>query len=386
MDAATINRQKYSHRDTMTELTKKEKVRSAAAECRRPRTGGGGKRCERGVALLAVLWLAVALTFIGMATAQLVRTEIAATTNQIDWQRSYYLARGGIDAAVDSILLTSARRSANPEAPVQPFEFVPGKRWLQFSFPAGDCVVEVVPETAKLNINQIPPEQLALLFVSLGISPDAAEEAAAATIEWRSPPEADIRTALDMYYQSLPEPYVARHAPLEHIEEVLPVRGISPELFFGHADKSAAGEWRRSPALVDLLTTENALGAVNPNYAAFEVLRILPGWNDSMAVATVAARTTAPFRSVDDLQEAVPALSMDTGLAPLTFGSGPVYTLTATGFLPGSGVRRSIRALVRIGSNLPFYHQVLSWRDEWPMPSDIPIPEQRSASQEESRL
>ena len=39
---------------------------------------------QRGVALLAVLWLAVALSFMGMATAHMVRTEVDAVSNQID--------------------------------------------------------------------------------------------------------------------------------------------------------------------------------------------------------------------------------------------------------------------------------------------------------------
>ena len=39
---------------------------------------------DRGVALLAVLWLSVALSLIAMTTAYLVRTEAAAVSNHVE--------------------------------------------------------------------------------------------------------------------------------------------------------------------------------------------------------------------------------------------------------------------------------------------------------------
>jgi len=331
-------------------------------------------RKERGVALLAVLWLSVALTFMAMATAQLVRTEVTATRNQIDAERSYYLARGGIEAAVDSIVFTAGRRNTNPDAPVLPSEFVPGRRWLQFDFETGSSVVEVVPENAKLNINQIRPEQLASLLEVLGFSSIDSADIAAAIVEWRSPRASDVDTPLDTYYKNLPDPYVARHAGLDQLEELLPVKGISHDLFFGRTERTPEGKWRRLAGLNDLLTTQATGGAVNPNYAPYAVLRVLPGWTDPMAAAAIAAREQRPFRSLEDLVSAVPGFDQVETLAPLTFAGGPVYTLTATGFVPGSGVRRSLRVLVRIGTDQPMLHRVLGWWDEWPTPENIPAP------------
>jgi general secretion pathway protein K len=319
---------------------------------------------QRGVALLAVLWLAVALSFMAMATAHLVRTEVAALSNQMDWQRSYYLARGGIEAAVYSITSSAMVQPPAPGVPSQPSDFLPGMRWLQYEFPGGSCTVEVVPENAKLNINSTPPEQLDALFLSLGLPADESFDLAAAIAEWRSPRTSDVGTPMDAYYAGLPQPYLARHAPLDNLEELLPVRGMSRSLFFGRMERSPEGRWQKWPALSDLLTTQAMGNAVNPNYAPYEVLRVLPGWNDAMAAAVIAARTAAPFRSMEDLQAAVPQTAAVAALSPLTLTQGPAYTLTATGFLPGSGVRRSVRALVIIGANQPLYHRVLGWWDD----------------------
>jgi DNA uptake protein ComE-like DNA-binding protein len=329
-------------------------------------------RDQRGVALLAVLWLTVALTFMGMATAHMVRTEVDAVSNQIDWDRSYYLASGCIEAAMYSIARYSVTPPASADAPIAPSQFAPGKRWLEYQFPGGACDVEIVPEQAKLNINRATPDQLAALFAVLGLSPNDSLQLAAAIADWRAPRSSEAGSIWDLYYASLAQPYRARHAPIERLEELLPVRGLSHDMFFGHVEKTSAGPWRKWPPFADLLTTQAAATAVNPNYASYEVLRSLPGWNESMAAGVIAARARAPFRTFDDLQSADPAIAITGSLANLTFAAGPVYTLTATGYLPGSPVRRSVRALVQIDRSIPLYHRVFGWWDDWPAANESP--------------
>ena len=327
---------------------------------------------QKGVALLAVLWLAVALSMMALATSYLVRTETEAVRNQIESQQGYYLARGGIEAAVYSMT-----RPPVPQTPAggeirQEAEFVPGQRWLQYEFAGGQCIVEVVPENAKLNVNQAEADQLAALFSTMGLPAVPSAELAAAIVDWRSPRASDVGNLFDAFYANLPQSYLARHAPLEQLEELLPVRGMTPDLFFGGVEQTPQGPWRRRPPLPDLLTTEKTTGGVNPNYASYEVLRALPGWDDALAAAVIAARATAPLESMEKLQAAVPAISFSASLSPLTFAEGSVYTLTATGFLPDSPVRRSVRALVRIAPTLPLSHQVLAWWDDWPFANEPP--------------
>ncbi|MBI2816747.1 MAG: general secretion pathway protein GspK [Acidobacteria bacterium] len=330
------------------------------------------RRGEAGAALLAVLWLTVALTFMAMATAQLVRTEVDAVRNQMDWQRSYYLARGGLEAAIYSMARYGI--NVNNEEPdvTQASEFAPGKRWLQYRYDEGEAAVEVVPESAKLNVNTAAPEELASLFASLGVEPVESTNLAVAIAEWRSPRMSEVGTPLDLYYANLPQPYVPRHAALDEVEELLPVRGMSRDLFFGHVERTTDGHWRKWPPLADLLTTEPTYGFINPNFASFEVLSSLAGWNAATAATVIAARTMAPFRTIEELQAIIPMLDPLTSSQRLTLVQGPIYTLTATGMTPNSGVRRSVRALVYVSANLPLYHRVLAWWDDWPSPSDLP--------------
>lgn len=76
------------------------------------------------------------------------------------------------------------------------------------------------------------------------------------------------------FYASLPTPYTAKNAPLDCIEELLMVRGLTSELFYATKEK---------PALASVLTIYGA-GKININTAPKTVLRALsPGMTAELA-------------------------------------------------------------------------------------------------------
>jgi len=320
-------------------------------------------RRQRGVALLAVLWLSVALTMIAMTTAYVVRTEAAAVGNHLDSERAGWLARGAVQAAVYAVLHSGGdRATAAPDASLIQ-QMHPQQRWLRYEFETGSAVVEVVPENAKLNVNQASPEQLAALFVLLYRPDLQSRELAEAIVDWRSPRASSVATTFDMLYAALPEPYQAHHAPLEELEELLAVKGMDRDLFFGQPVQDAAGNWSRTPPLGELLTTEPNLRGLNMYYAAYEVLRVLPGWDESLARAVIDARSRMVSGT---LMDAVPGLSRVISLAAVSAAAESSYTLTATAQMLGSGVRHSVRARIRLDRAAPMGFQVTGWWEDWP--------------------
>src|SRR5580692_5367120 len=112
-----------------------------------------------GSALLAVLWLTAALSAIAFSVASTVRAETERTSTALDSLRAYYLATGAINRAIVRIEWGPSYRNpdgssmygANGQGPLT---------IMQFEFPTGSAVVNLIPETAKLNVNQAPAEQL----------------------------------------------------------------------------------------------------------------------------------------------------------------------------------------------------------------------------------
>src|SRR6202023_2424964 len=77
--------------------------------------------------------------------------------------------------------------------------YKPPVPYFVFDFPEGQTVVEVIPETAKFNINNALPEELFRLVASLGVDGAHAQEIVAAIVDWRAPSAPLSNNAFDNF-------------------------------------------------------------------------------------------------------------------------------------------------------------------------------------------
>src|SRR5882762_1079367 len=197
---------------------------------------------SRGGALLAVLWLSAALSAIAFSLANTVRGEVERTSTAVDSLRSYYLAEGGVERGI----LTMLWGLRNQLPPGTPYRYSPANPVLLFSFPSGEARVEVIPEASKLNINTSPAEDLFRMFIALGVEPGRAREIVLAIVDWRTPAGFG---PFDEFYLSLTPSFRARHASFEEIEELLVVRGMTTDLYYGTYERDAGGRLYRRGGL-----------------------------------------------------------------------------------------------------------------------------------------
>ena len=108
----------------------------------RPETPLRAERRRRGGALLAVLWLSVALATIALAVATRVRAETERSITLTDGLRARYLAEGAIHRATIAYLQRQLSMPATQ----------------RLDFPDGTALVEVVPEASR-EITSSPVER-----------------------------------------------------------------------------------------------------------------------------------------------------------------------------------------------------------------------------------
>src|SRR5438105_1428698 len=106
---------------------------------------------KKGGALLSVLWTSAALAAIALSVASTVRSETDRVSTAADGLRAWYLATGSVDRAIQWMLW-------GPD--YAPAFWQPNKPRLYFSYASGDAVVEVIPESSKMNINQAGRDDL----------------------------------------------------------------------------------------------------------------------------------------------------------------------------------------------------------------------------------
>jgi len=327
-------------------------------------TRHGCGRPRRGSALLAVLWLSAALAAIAFSLASTVRGEAERTSTAVDGTRAYYLASGAIYRTTLRLLWNWSNPNLPP--PLRPLN----RAMDMLPFPTGMVRVEIIPESSKLDINTAPPDRLFRLLVNLGTEPGRAHEIAAAILDWRSPSPGGALSAFDLFYLSRNPSFRPRHASFEEIEELLVVRGMTPDIFYGTWLRAGGGEDNaplvRQGGLADCVSVFGTADRFDANTAQPALLNSV-GVPPDVVAALVARRRFAPFLNDGDLSRFLQGVG--DALAHLRVGGNSIFTLRATarprlanGQL--SDLRRTVAALVKFmppGYDSPYH--ILRWYD-----------------------
>lgn len=329
---------------------------------------------QRGVALIIVLWITVLLTVMAGGFIAIVRVEARAVSNYKDESQAYLLARSGINIAIEELinLKTNARN----------IEVVANKeRWVLDGSPKrisvgldGFIEIKVSDESGKVDLNKADSMLLKRLLVGLEIKETERNMIVASILDWIDENNLHrLNGAEDDYYRSLSEPYEARDAPMSIIEELLWVKGVTPDLFYGseveEVDGLVLGEESEGRAgLAVLFTVFTNKIRVNVNTAPFEVLISIPGVDKESAIRIIEARKKRNFGSVNDL--AALGVRLAPGISKsIAFTSDGFYTIEATGGLEDSPQSYSIKAVVKISGSAP--ERIIYWKDQETMRGNI---------------
>jgi len=190
---------------------------------------------RKGVALLVVLWLMAALTLIMYAFLGEMQVEYSLAGSYGDEKKAEQLAWSAIDLAcvtVDND--TQGWQGPNDLWATNPdrfYEIALGDGAFTVLHPSyaddGKLQWGLEDEASKININYATKEILMKL-------PRMTEEIADSIIDWRDQDENPGPSGAESgYYAGLNPAYSCKNAPFETIEELLYVRGITPEILYG---------------------------------------------------------------------------------------------------------------------------------------------------------
>jgi general secretion pathway protein K len=290
-----------------------------------------------GFAQLVVLWALLLLGMLAMSFSFAMRTEALAARNGVDAARAYYQARTGIHRAI-SLLSESAVDNVMRE-PLAGEEEDASYR------------TRVTSEGGKVDINHVPEALLKEILGNAGLSAEEAEIAGDSILDWRDPDDMPRPYgAEDAFYSSLPTPLKIRNGRISALDELLSVRGVTPELY--------------ARLLSRAFTVFGQSSSVDINAAPAEVLRILPGFSPQAAEAVVERRKENPFRSPAE----VAAFLSDAGVPPATAAilstssQRRVFTITSVG-KAGGKISRVVECRVEIAGSGEKSVKILRWTD-----------------------
>jgi general secretion pathway protein K len=321
-----------------------------------PRCPGRGLRpssSQRGIALIAVLWLTVLLTVIASSFAYSMRSEALAARNTM----SLAQARAVADGAVERMAFELSRPSSPEDA------------WRAdgqaHAWSDGDVAVSATAfdESARIDLNTATPPLLKGLLENVGgLDPDTAQRVLDAIVDWRDAD--DLRQpngAEAADYRAAGSKLVPTNAPFESVGELRRVLGITGTLM---------------AKLADSVTVYSRQRGINTATAARDVLLALPGATPALVDAFIAARAEALANRLP-----IPPFAAAQGFAG---GASPVWRISVTARLP-DGVTFARDAVLRPMGDPRRPFVTLLWQEgrlgpgsEPPSPDGTPVQENGS--------
>lgn len=238
------------------------------------------RRSREGFVIVAVLIVVVVLSLAAYRFTDLMTAEYRAAARSQTSAQARAAARSGVHYATAMLsdpAILNGELGGNPYADgaFSPQVVSPGQgsaaeaRFVLVAvLPDGSGGYEqrygcVLDETSRLNINALIQQDDSgqVLYDALMKLPNMTEDVAAAIVDWVDPDD-DARDggAESDYYLGLANPYRCKNGPLNSIEELLLVRGVTPQALYGtdrnrngvNDDESAGGPFDRG--LADYLT------------------------------------------------------------------------------------------------------------------------------------
>ena len=318
---------------------------------------------DSGVILIALLWILTAISVIALSFSRESFMEVAAGRNAQSLEMSYFIARAGIETTIYQLLhkrsTSSVQGSATSETP-DPLDL----GIVNGNFANGAYQVDVQDESGKININLVSEQQLLALIEASGIGQPDAGIISDSILDWRDADTAHrLNGAEDDYYQTMNPPYRAKNGRIDTVEELLLVRGITPEYFYGRREKAPDGSVNYLYGLSRLLTVYSARSQININFAPLAVLKSVPGMPPQAAELIYEKRRNKPFKDVAEMNREVQIPLSPQAMQLLTTGQSGILTLTASAHTENSKARRIVRTIISLSPGATNLYQTLYWNE-----------------------
>jgi general secretion pathway protein K len=338
----------------------------------------GEHTSQKGIALVLVLWVLTLLSVIAGQFCHAMRTEVNITRNFKESTQAYYVARAGMSRTLTELIRNQIFPDENE------FEAIEGeepKQRLRINvenpeeeFKGGKFSVWIENESGKINLNGADRNVLMMMLNGLELDEDEKETIVDSILDWRDSDDLHrLNGAESDYYQSLENPYECKNADFDSIEELLLVKGVTSEIFYGGlesivtvqgvvsgATPPGAGS-RPKPRAPGVRMSAGS--KININAAPHHVLLVLPLMTEEIAAEIQKFRAEKDFKSLTEVQEVV-GPEVFGAISPyidLTYSS--FYVIRAKGRTDGSPARRTVRARVEIDGRYQNRYRILQWID-----------------------
>ena len=331
-----------------------------------------------GAALIVALWTVLILSLLVSGLAYEMHIEAGITSHARKRLKAQVAARGGAEYA-KFLLAKSFEASSFEESDeeAESFRILAknlergiGISGIEVAMGPSTATVDILPEAGRRNVNMLQDEDWEELLDQAGVPEETWPDLIDCFMDFTDEGDEHRLNGAeedDAFYKSAG--YVPKNAPLDTVDELLLIKGFTPEIVYGGPPADPRGEPLRG--IAHLLTTFGEDGKVNVNTASREVLMTLTGGDGRMMDEWVVEDLLRERLGEDGLpntkddgfasvQEAIAKSGMDPALADQISVSDRRYVRVVS-IGDSNGVRMGVWAVFEVDRNkvIPLY-----WREE----------------------
>ncbi|MFZ0826274.1 MAG: general secretion pathway protein GspK [Verrucomicrobiia bacterium] len=304
---------------------------------------------SNGIALIMALIAIFVLSALAAGFALSMKVETRLAQNADSEQQLLWLGRSGVELAryVLSQQLTIPNEpydslnqiwAGGPGGPDATNSALSGLSLDHYPVGDGTVSIKIIDLERKVNINTaVNPANSQMVIQALtimGVDAGDISVVSDSIMDWIDADDLPRPAGAESdYYQGLTVPYYAKNAPIDDLSELLLIKGITPEMYWGsnatnHTPSvfqhklglgTSPGQTPDYPfGLVDIFTPISS-GRINVNTADLNVLQMIPGVDQTAAENIIKFRSgpdglegtddDTPFRVPGDLSQVDSALN-----------------------------------------------------------------------------
>jgi len=297
---------------------------------------------KKGIALVMVLWILAILMVIALSFSFSARVETHSTLSFKEEAEKKFLAEAGIERGIMEIFYRNANKGQTiilEDLEIWKVDSTPYITQLDNGF----YTVSITNESGKVDINTAPDVILKNLLINLGLELEEVDTIVDSVMDWKDPDDLHrFHGAESDYYMSLPNPYNAKNAEFETLEELLMVKGMTSEILFGNKERRG---------LIDFLTVHSgSTGEIDINVAPKEILMAIPGVTSELAEEIIKQRQVKEIYNLYEVK-AIPQKSHEIIEPYIAKESGNSFAIESIGYKDNKKTGYGIKAVIAIAED-----------------------------------
>ena len=352
------------------------------------------QRGKGGIAMIIVMLVIFVLSILAAGFAFSMKVEVKLALNSNNDPEIEWLGRSGIELA-KYVLAQQSRvpNEGNFEALNQKWAGGTSTNTLlsdtsleNVELGGGRFTVKITDLERKFNINIADEQVIQQALILIGVDAGSFPTIVSSIQDWIDQDDNErINGAESDFYLSLNPPHSAKNGLIDDLSELLLIKGIAPELYWGNGttngqvtrfqsrfDRSNAGREPQSypVGLVDIFTTLSS-GRININTAPLLNLQMIPEVDENVAASILRMRAgpdgtegnedDIPFRNVGELVN-VPGLPRQVVQQLSRYCDVRSHTFEVEVDVDVRGSKRQFFAVIRRSGNLDFQTLKFYWK------------------------